>query len=216
VKPPCSQVRAVLLDWDGTLLNSYEADTRAYLPMLHALGVNWGTPELERWYSPDWHRIYRAAKIPCAKWPDADRLWAQAYRKERPPLLPGARRVVKLLSRTFLLSLVTGGSRRRVRRQLRAFRLTQYFRGCVCSEDAYRKKPHPAPLQLAMKLLRLSPEECIYVGDAPEDIEMARRARVRAVAVRGPFVTTDRVRAARPEVLLASIRDLPRYLRTRA
>jgi len=216
VKPQGSRVRAVLLDWDGTLLNSYEADIRAYLPMLHALGINWGIPELKRWYSPDWHRIYRAAKIPYAKWPDADRLWEQAYRKERPPLLPGARRVVKLLSRTFLLSLVTGGSRRRVHGQLRAFKLGQYFRVCVCSEDAYRKKPHPAPLQLAMKLLRLSPEECIYVGDAPEDIEMARRASVRAVAVLGPFPTADRVRAARPEALLASIRELPRYLRTRA
>ena len=89
---------------------------------------------------------------------------------------------------------------------------SQRFAARVCSEDAHRRKPHPAPLELALRRLRLPPEVCVYVGDAPEDIEMARRAGVRAIAVLGPFPVHDRVRAARPDVLLRSIDELPRLL----
>jgi phosphoglycolate phosphatase-like HAD superfamily hydrolase len=50
------------------------------------------------------------------------------------------------------------------------------------------------------------------VGDTAEDIEMARRAGVLAIGVFGPFPTAARIRAARPDVLLRSIGDLPDYL----
>jgi phosphoglycolate phosphatase-like HAD superfamily hydrolase len=53
----------------------------------------------------------------------------------------------------------------------------------------------------------------VYVGDSPEDLEMARSAGVRAIAVLGPFPTEKGLRAARPEFLLESIRQLPEVLK---
>ena len=206
-------IQAVLFDWDGTLLDSYHADTQAYLEMFRTLGIPWGTKDLRRHYSPDWHRIYRAARIPRRRWEEADRLWARFYQRHRPVLLPGARRVVKWAARRFAIALVTSGNRRRVERQLRHFRLTRPFRVRVCAEDALRRKPHPAPLRLALERLRLPARNCVYVGDAPEDIQMARRTGMRAVAVLGPFPTHHGLRSARPDALLKSIRDLPRLLR---
>jgi phosphoglycolate phosphatase-like HAD superfamily hydrolase len=41
---------------------------------------------------------------------------------------------------------------------------------------------------------------------------MARRAGVRAIAVLGPFPTEKRLRAAKPELLLESIEELPDVL----
>ena len=207
-------IRAVLLDWDGTLLNSYASDARAYLAMFRALGIGWGLRQIERHYSPDWYRVYRVARIPQAKWKEADRLWRVAYARETPSLLPGARNVVRLLGRRFQLGVVTSGSRSRVRRQIQAFELASYFAACICSEDTNLKKPHPAPLELALKRMNADPAHSVYVGDAPEDIEMARRAGVRAIGVLGSFPTARRLRAARPEVVLGSIRELPRYLRS--
>ncbi|MGC2699368.1 MAG: HAD family hydrolase [Candidatus Acidiferrales bacterium] len=124
----------------------------------------------------------------------------------------GARRILRLLAPKFDLGIVTSGNRARVRRQLREFSLADYFSACVCSEDTLKKKPHPAPLQLALKRLRLAPGESVYVGDTAEDIEMARGAGVRAIGVLGPFPTAARIRAAKPEILLDSIRELPRHL----
>jgi len=206
--------RAILLDWDGTLLDSYAADARAYLAMFRALRIAWDDEKLKRHYSPDWYRVYRAARLPRSRWAEADRLWRRAYRAERPPLLPGARATLRMLERRFILGLVSSGSGWRVRRQVRELDLAHLFAACVCSEDASKKKPHPAPLYLALRRMSVEAEHCVYVGDAPEDIEMARRAGVRVVGVLGPFPTAERLRTAEPDLLLRSIRELPRYLRS--
>src|ERR1700690_1883108 len=209
VLPKLYKAKAILLDWDGTLLNSYAADSSAYIQMFRKLGINWGRSELEKHYSPNWHKVYRAARVPKHKWKEADHLWYQAYKKESPKLLPGARATIKLLSNSFILGVVTSGKRKRVIKQLQDFRLEKYFAVQICAEDATHRKPHPAPLKLALKHLNLSPESCIYVGDTAEDIEMARRAKVRALGVYGPFPTAARMRDAKPDVMLRSIADLP-------
>ena len=205
--------RVVLLDWDGTLLNSYHSDMRAYQAMFRALRIEWGIADVERHYSPNWYRVYEAAKIPKKDWRRADRLWRRAYAMESPALLPGARSVLRWLRAKYELGIVTGGSRPRVRRQIRYFEFKEHFSVCVYSEDTVKKKPHPAPLELALERLGADPEECVYVGDAPEDIQMARRVGVHAVGVLGPFPTAERIRAEKPDVLLHSIRELPRYLK---
>jgi HAD superfamily hydrolase (TIGR01509 family) len=204
--------RAVLFDWDGTLVNSYGADSRAYLFMFRALGIEWGLDDLARHYSPNWYRVYRAARLPRAKWDEADRLWTLAYKRENPRLMPCARQMIRALQREFVLGIVTSGNRPRVRKQLRDFELADYFSACVCCEDAAQRKPHPAPLNLALERIGLNPSECVYVGDTAEDIEMSRRAGVRPIGVLGPFPTAERVRSAKPDAILDSIRELPRYL----
>ena len=206
-------IRGVLFDWDGTLLNSYAADSAAYLAMFRTMEVPWGLAELEAHYSPNWYRVYRAANIPRGKWEAADKIWRTHYAKQAPKLLPGVRRVLTLLARRHSLGLVTSGDRDRVHGQLRGFRLWEHFVARVCSGDTRLRKPHPAPLRLALRRMKLQPAETVYVGDSPEDLEMARRAGVRAaIAVLGPFPTEKRLRAAKPDLLLESIEELPAAL----
>jgi len=202
-------IEGVLFDWDGTLINSYDADTSAYLAMFKEMGISWGIEEFEKHYSPNWYQVYRAAGLPRGRWGDADRVWRAHYAKHRPKLIPGARRVLARLGDAHPLGLVTSGDRDRVTRQLREFRLTRLFAARVYSGDTLRKKPHPEPLRLALRQMELDPSACVYVGDAPQDVEMARRAGVRAIGVLGPFPTEKRLRAARPEFLIGSIEELP-------
>jgi N-acetyl-D-muramate 6-phosphate phosphatase len=47
--------------------------------------------------------------------------------------------------------------------------------GCVVSGDTLpQRKPHPAPLLLAASQLSLAPAQCLYVGDAERDVQSAR------------------------------------------
>jgi HAD superfamily hydrolase (TIGR01509 family) len=208
-----SVMECVLLDWDGTLLDSFEADAQAYIHMFAALGLQWSMAELKRHYSPNWHRVYRAAHLPRAKWDEADRLWMKFYRTHQPELQPGARRVLSTLGRRFTLALVSSGSRARVRRQLREHEVAAMFRTKVCSEDAPHRKPHPAPLRMALDRLHLSPKVCVYVGDAPEDIQMAHRAGMRAIGVLGGSPVPERLRGASPDAMIKTIRELPALLK---
>ncbi len=206
-------IEGVLFDWDGTLVNSYHADASAYLAMFKEMGIAWGLEELENNYSPNWYQVYRAAGLPKRRWNDADRAWRMHYAKHRPKLITGARRVLARLDGDHALGLVTSGDRDRVTRQLREFRLTKLFAARVCSGDTLRKKPHPEPLRLALRKLKLNPSACVYVGDSAQDVEMAQRAGVRAIGVLGPFPTEKRLRAAGPEFLIGSIEELPDVLK---
>jgi HAD superfamily hydrolase (TIGR01509 family) len=205
-------IEGVLLDWDGTLLDSYHADSAAYLAMFHEMGIPWDLDDLARHYSPNWYNVYRAARLPRSRWHAANLAWNKHYSRHRPKLVAGARRVLNSLARRHCLGLVTSGDRRRVLRQLREFRLTRLFSSRVCAGDTRQKKPHPAPLRLALRELCLDPSACVYVGDSPHDLEMARRAGVRAIAVIGNFPTEKGLRAAKPDLLLDSIEQLPKAL----
>lgn len=65
---------------------------------------------------------------------------------------------------------------------------------CVISGDTTsERKPHPLPLLHAAQLIGLSPEECVYVGDAERDIQSARAAGMASlVALWGYIADTDR------------------------
>lgn len=57
--------------------------------------------------------------------------------------------------------------------------------GCLVGGDSLpRRKPHPDPLLHAARLLGVAPADCVYVGDAPRDIEAGRAAGMVTVAAR--------------------------------
>ena len=65
---------------------------------------------------------------------------------------------------------------------LAALGLARRF-ACVVSGDRLpQRKPDPAPLRLAATELGLPVSRCIYVGDAPRDIEAGRAAGMATIA----------------------------------
>jgi HAD superfamily hydrolase (TIGR01549 family) len=208
-----NEIKGVLFDWDGTLLDSFQADSSAYLAMFQEMGVTWGFEELAQHYSPNWYDVYRAAGLSEHHWSAADAAWRKHYSGFRPKLIPGARKVLTAVGRRYKLGLVTSGDRDRVLRQLREFRLTKSFHARVCSGDTVHKKPNPEPLSFALQCIGLKPVNCVYVGDSPEDVQMAKSANVRVIGVLGPFPTEKRLRASKPDLLLTSIADLPAALK---
>lgn len=206
-------ILGVLFDWDGTLVDSYQADAAAYLAMFQAMGIAWGPEDMAKHYSPNWYNVYRAAGLHESRWAAADLSWRAHYATQSPQLLSGARSLLANLRKKYTLGLVTSGDRDRVLRQLRIFRLLRTFPVRVCSGDTLEKKPDPEPLRLALRTLQLEPQDCVYVGDTREDVHMARRAGVRTIGIMGPFPTARKLKLSRPDVLLASLSELPGALR---
>lgn len=63
---------------------------------------------------------------------------------------------------------------------------------CIVSGDSTANaKPHPQPLLHACKLLGSTPGECVYVGDAENDVLAARRAGMRSVAALYGYIAPE-------------------------
>lgn len=52
----------------------------------------------------------------------------------------------------------------------------------VSGDRLPQRKPDPAPLLLAARELGLPPASCVYIGDAPRDVEAGRAAGMKTVA----------------------------------
>lgn len=64
---------------------------------------------------------------------------------------------------------------------LKALNLTDRCAVLVCPEDVSKTKPDPEPMYLAAKQIQIQPEDCIYVGDHPRDIDAGRHAHMYTI-----------------------------------
>jgi len=84
---------------------------------------------------------------------------------------------------------------------------------CVVGQgDAPRIKPAPDLLERVLTLSRTSPGEAWMIGDGPQDVLAARAAGVTSVAVENGYGHRDEVVAARPDLSLADLGELRRWL----
>jgi HAD superfamily hydrolase (TIGR01549 family) len=199
---PGAGLRAVLFDWDGTLVDSAEASYRCYVRLFGEYGIAFDRDVFQSTYSPNWHRTYEALGLPRARWKEADARWLRHYAAETTRLLPGAREVLgQIRGAGLAVALVTSGDRRRVSAELVRLGVHALFDSVTCADDTERRKPHPEPLLHGLGRLGIPPAVAAYVGDSPEDVEMARGAGVYAVGVPGGFPNRAALSAAAPDLL---------------
>jgi phosphoglycolate phosphatase len=198
-------LRAVLYDWDGTLVDSAEASFRCYESMFGAHGIPFDRAAFARTYSPDWHKTYRALGLPRERWEAADAHFVEAYCAQAVPLVAGARELLDAAAALGLAQgVVTSGSRPRVEREIQALGVSRHVAVLVCGDDISRRKPDPEALLMALDALRVAPRDAAYVGDSPEDVGMARNAGVRSIGVPGGFPNREALFASKPDAMVES------------
>jgi len=80
--------------------------------------------------------------------------------------------------------IVTNKPARFTRPLLRTLGLERRAGCVVCGDTTPHPKPHPGSLELAAVRLGMSPGACVYVGDAPTDVEAATAAGMRSIIAR--------------------------------
>jgi phosphoglycolate phosphatase len=128
---------------------------------------------------------------------------------------PGAQETLEVLAEEMpdiALGICTNKQRSTTEAVLAALGIRTRFRAIVAGGDLPEKKPAPGPLLHLCKLLRSTPEAMVMVGDGPQDMEGAKRAGMRCVAVDSGFSSRERLVSAKPDVLLRSLSELPEVI----
>ena len=204
-------MRAIVFDWDGTLVDTLPAILRANVEVLRAYGVPFDEARYRAAYAPDWRLMYRRLGVPEEALEAAGARWLQLY-GEATALLPfdGIEPALRRLAASGArLGLVTAGHRGTVEAQLDRFGLRDLFGSLVCGDDPVAAKPDPEPLVRVLTDLGAAddPAEAIYVGDAPDDMRMARAVGVRGVGIVGALASADDLREAGATDVHASVVD---------
>ena len=203
-------MEAIVFDWDGTLVDTLPAITRANAEVLASYGLAFDADAYRMAYSPDWQEMYVRLGIERTAMDEAGARWLRAYRADIGEILPmpGAGDALdRLASAGFAMGLVTAGDRDVVEEQLESTGLGRYLPVRVCGRDLPVMKPHPAPLRKALTELRLAghPERSAYVGDAQDDMRMARTVGARGVGIESMLGTHDDLVAAGATDVAASV-----------
>lgn len=211
---------AVVFDWDGTLVDTLPAILRANVEVLQEYGVPFDEARYRAAYTPDWRRMYRLLGVPEDALEAAGRRWLALYREAGALApFPGVGDSLRTLhDRGHVLGLVTAGDRDVVQDQLRRFDLASLIPVLVCGDDPYPAKPDPTPLRQALSELGADadPAGATYVGDAPDDMRMARAVGAAAVGIVGILGTRDDLLAAGAQEVHPSVVDWLAGSRTEA
>jgi phosphoglycolate phosphatase len=111
------------------------------------------------------------------------------------------------------LAICTNKPRTTTEAVLGALGVRTRFAAIYGGGDGPERKPAPGPLLAVAERLGTSPKDLVMVGDGMQDIDCARRAGARAVAVAAGFTPRSQLLAARPDVLVDTLADLPGVVR---
>jgi pyrophosphatase PpaX len=212
--------RTVLFDLDGTLIDSVRLILDSYHHTLDAHGIPPRTDE--HWLQG----VGTPLTAQFAEWQDdqatLDALIA-TYRKynlehhdRMVSVYPGVVDAVQRMKAAGIATgLVTSKNRAGALRGLRLARLESLMDVLVCADEVTNPKPHPEPVETALRLLSADPATTIYVGDSIHDMRSGRAAGVHTAAVLwGPF-GREHLEGASPDYWLETPEDLLRLVLSR-
>lgn len=203
-------LQAVLLDLDGTLLQSDSFDVLTMNRLLReALGLELPEAEIRRFLGRSSRDILNEL-APERVEPLLARLaeLGEELRHLSQPF-PGIQDILKKLRQARLrLGIVTSQNRRELAASRRHAGLDGLIDVWVSADDVPRPKPAGDPIVAALAALRTAPAAAVMVGDTRFDIEAGRAAGTWTAAALWGAADPEALRAQKPDYLLAEPEDL--------
>jgi HAD superfamily hydrolase (TIGR01549 family) len=194
---PRSGLSAVLLDIDGTLIDSNDAHARAWVGSLRVHGYVVPFDKVRPLIGMGGDKMLPILVGLDPESGEADRIAesrSELFRRELPSLRPtaGARDLlVHLRDAGLELVVATSAQAEEVQEILRQAGVADLIEISASSGDAERSKPDPDIVLAALHKSGNTAAHCVMIGDTPYDIEAANRARVPCVALRCGGAWTD-------------------------
>lgn len=184
-------IRAVLLDVDGTLIDSNDAHAQAWVDTGAELGWRIAFDDVRWLIGMGGDKVLPRLTGLVEESVDGERLLArrgEIFRERYLPELrpfPEARALLeRLRADGCRLVVATSASEEDLAGLLRQAGIEDLIQAATNSDEADESKPAPDIVSAALARAHAPPEHVVMIGDTPYDVEAARRAGVRCIAVR--------------------------------
>lgn len=184
-----AQLKLILLDFDGTLVDTRRANACAYIETLSEVGIRLSEQEyLEKYFGVRCVEFMRMVGV------DDEREIAR-LRRRKVELYPKYFSSVALNRELWewccmmrrmgaKVWIVSTGHIDNIRNVMRYLSLDEGIDGIICGDDVACSKPSPEPFLEAMRREGVSAEETIIFEDSAVGVEAARRSGAPYVVVK--------------------------------
>jgi phosphoglycolate phosphatase len=205
-------IRGIIFDFDGTLIDSYEAIAES----LNHVRTAYKLPSIdqEKVKSMVGHGLESLIRevIGADNVEEGVRLFRERYStlcQEKSTVLPQVKETLETLDqRGYQMAIASNKPSYFARDILKALEMDHLFSEVLGPNDVAQPKPDPEMLEIIMQRIGLGPEEVVYVGDMLLDIEVARRGGLPIYAIPTGSASRETLLEGRPDRLLHKFPDL--------
>jgi HAD superfamily hydrolase (TIGR01509 family) len=185
------RIRGVILDIDGTLLNSNDAHARAWVDALAAFDIQVSFADVRPLIGMGGDNLLPAL-AGIAEESDIGRKVSQRrgeiFAREHLPHVRPFPKVRELLLRMrdagLRLAVASSAKKEELQQFLQLAKISDLIEGATSSSDAENSKPDPDIVRAALSKLELEPHEVIMIGDTPYDVQAAAKLGIETIAFR--------------------------------
>ncbi len=184
-------IRGVLLDIDGTLVESNDAHARAWAKALAESGREVAFEAVRPLIGMGGDKLLPKVCGLDAASRDGKRVSARRQdiflTEYLPHLRPGRgaeEQLDFLAARGYKMAVASSAKKDELGPLLKVCGADRVIEAATSSDDAEESKPDPDILHAALKEIGLPATDVVMLGDAPYDVEAARRAGVKVIALR--------------------------------
>ena len=209
-------VRLVIFDLDGTLVDAYPAITSSFNATLKQLGysaqksavirraVGWGDKNLLK---------------PFVKEADLEKallFYRQRHKKDlvlRSRLFPQTLKVLTYLkNKGYKLAIASNRPTRFCWILIRHLKLDKHLDLVLCADRLKHGKPHPEILNKIMRKFKVKPDQTVFIGDMFVDAQAGRRAKVRSIMLPTGSSSKEELEAEYPFCIINNLNALMKLL----
>ncbi len=209
-----SMIRAVIMDFDGLILDTEGPSFQAWGEIFEAHGCSLPLSAWAAWVgsSAEMFNPYEYLEDQLGRAVDREEIRRIQGPREAEliaaqPILPGVEDYIAQAKRLGLkLGLASCSEREWVLTHLMRLGLRAHFDSIKCIEDVERAKPDPELYQAVLDELAVSAKQAVALEDSPHGITAAQSAGIFCVAVPNPL--TRQLSTDHADLRLDSLRDL--------
>jgi HAD superfamily hydrolase (TIGR01509 family) len=181
-------LKAIVFDYNGTLVDDLPLNVEAYYRAGREMGFGGLTREtVLRHISqpPSLKRRLYFGDISDSQWEQVVQLRKKIYCELADPsrlLFPDTAAALTALSGKYSLAVLSN-TFRFLYEHLFPEHLAKLFQASLFFDEVPDPKPSPKPMQTLLVTLGVDAHACGYVGDAVEDVQMAKAAGVRSFGI---------------------------------
>jgi phosphoglycolate phosphatase-like HAD superfamily hydrolase len=185
-----AEVKGVLLDVDGTLLDSNEAHARSWVDALARHGIERSSGVVGRLIGMGADGLLPALGIDAESdlgktlSHETTAIFMTRYLPHLAPFLKARELLLRMRVDGLTLVVATSAGKEELGPLLEQAGVADLLQGATSADDVEESKPSPEIVQAAMKRAELPAESLILLGDTPYDVKAGTGAGVPVVAVR--------------------------------